>query len=173
MFFYTNILKRDTMEFYIQSFRDRGVKIGSNMRAFSPPLSAEPFLLEFGNNITISSGVKFTTHDNSAAKVFKGSTNSLDLFGRIIIGNNCFIGQNALILPGVVLANNTIVAAGSVVTKSFTEDGKIIGGNPAKIIGDIESYRKKYANNVLNTDGKNKEEKRKYLLENENLFVIK
>lgn len=50
-----------------------------------------------------------------------------------IIGENCFIGEKSIILPGVILGNNVIVAAGSVVTKSF-DDNVLIGGNPAKII---------------------------------------
>lgn len=164
------ILKKDTMELEVQRFRDKGVKIGENMRAFSPPTSAEPYLLEFGNNITISSGVKFTTHDNSAIKVIPNST---DLFGRIKIGDNCFIGQNSLILPGVEIADNTIVAAGSVVTKSFKKEGKIIGGNPAKVIGNIEEYVEKYSYYALNTAGKKQHEKKKYLIENEHRFIVK
>lgn len=108
IFIYKKILKKDTMEFEIQRYRNAGVKIGKNMRAFSPPSSAEPYLLEFGDDITISTGVKFTTHDNSAIKVIPDST---DVFGRISIGDRCFIGQNSLILPGVTIANNIIIAA--------------------------------------------------------------
>jgi acetyltransferase-like isoleucine patch superfamily enzyme len=56
----------------------------------------------------------------------------------IIIGNNCWIGMNSVILPGVKLANHIIVGAGSVVTKSFDEEDIIIAGNPAKKIKNIE-----------------------------------
>ena len=56
----------------------------------------------------------------------------IDTFGAISIGNNCFIGANSVILLGVTLADNIVVAAGSVVTKSFFENNIIIGGNPAK-----------------------------------------
>ena len=52
----------------------------------------------------------------------------------VIIGDKCWIGMNSIILPGVELANNTIVGAGSVVTKSFKTPNSIIAGNPAKII---------------------------------------
>ena len=51
----------------------------------------------------------------------------------VSIGRNCWIGINSTILPGVKLGDNTIVGAGSVVTKSF--EGKcVVCGNPAKII---------------------------------------
>lgn len=52
----------------------------------------------------------------------------------IIVGEECWIGMNAIILPGVILGKGTIVGAGSIVTKSFPEGNVIIGGNPAKII---------------------------------------
>lgn len=51
-----------------------------------------------------------------------------------IIGDNCRIGARAIILAGVSLPEGTIVAAGSVVTKSFSESYCTIAGNPAKII---------------------------------------
>ena len=54
------------------------------------------------------------------------------------LGEKCWIGMNSTILPGVVLGNNTIVGAGSVVTKSFPEGHCVIAGNPAKKIRDIE-----------------------------------
>jgi len=52
----------------------------------------------------------------------------------VIIGKNCWIGMNSVILPGVVLGDRTIVGAGSVVTKSFPEGNCVIAGVPAKII---------------------------------------
>lgn len=50
-----------------------------------------------------------------------------------IIGDNCFIGLNAIILPGVVIGSNVIVAAGSVVTKNI-DDFSVVAGNPAKVV---------------------------------------
>lgn len=52
----------------------------------------------------------------------------------IEIYENCWIGMNSVILPGVVLGERTIVGAGSVVTKSFPEGNQIIAGVPAKTI---------------------------------------
>ncbi|OQY43179.1 MAG: hypothetical protein B6242_15170 [Anaerolineaceae bacterium 4572_78] len=57
-----------------------------------------------------------------------------------IIGNNCWLGVNSTILPGVELGNHVIVAAGSVVTKSFPEDDIILAGVPAKIVKRLEPY---------------------------------
>ncbi|GEL67591.1 acyltransferase [Marinilactibacillus psychrotolerans] len=57
----------------------------------------------------------------------------------IILGEKCWIGMNSVILPGVNLGNHTIVAAGSVVTKSFSRGNYMIGGVPAKIIKDLDT----------------------------------
>ncbi len=51
----------------------------------------------------------------------------------VVIGNNVWIGNNVLILKGVTIGDNAIVAAGSVVTKNVPE-GTVVAGNPAKII---------------------------------------
>lgn len=55
----------------------------------------------------------------------------------IIIKDYCWIGMNAIILPGVILGPHTVVAAGAVVTKSFEGGNCIIGGVPAKVIKNI------------------------------------
>ena len=55
----------------------------------------------------------------------------------VVLGDNCWVGMNSVILPGVKLGNNTIVGAGSVVTKSFESGHCVICGNPAKIIKTI------------------------------------
>jgi acetyltransferase-like isoleucine patch superfamily enzyme len=59
-------------------------------------------------------------------------------YNKVIIGDYSWIGMNSVILPGVELGTRTIVAAGSVVTKSFPEGFCVIGGNPAKKIKDID-----------------------------------
>lgn len=55
----------------------------------------------------------------------------------ISLGENCWVGMNAVILPGVHLGPHTMVGAGSVVTKSFPEGNCVIAGNPAKKIRDL------------------------------------
>lgn len=137
---WSHILKKDSMKHKIRLYRLYGVQIGDGVRAFSPIISAEPYLISIGNNVTISNDVKFITHDNCASKLwYRGGA----FFGAIEVGDNCFIGANSIILPGVTLGENVIVGAGSVVTKSF-KGGTVVAGNPAREICDIEVMRKKH-----------------------------
>ena len=57
----------------------------------------------------------------------------------IKLKDNCWIGSGSIILPGVELGEHVIVAAGSVVTKSFPSNS-IIGGVPAKLISSVDAY---------------------------------
>lgn len=59
----------------------------------------------------------------------------------VVIGKNCWIGMNSMILPGVTLGDHTIVGAGSVVTKSFPEGNCIIMGNPAGFKREVNSEK--------------------------------
>ncbi|MFN3900081.1 MAG: acyltransferase [Alishewanella aestuarii] len=52
----------------------------------------------------------------------------------ITLGDKCWIGMNSVILPGVILGERTIVAANSVVTKSFEQGNVILAGSPARVI---------------------------------------
>jgi acetyltransferase-like isoleucine patch superfamily enzyme len=56
---------------------------------------------------------------------------------KIKIGNNVWIGWNSTILKGVTIGDNSIVAAGSVVTSGQYPDNCIIAGNPAKVVKNI------------------------------------
>ena len=56
------------------------------------------------------------------------------------MANNCFIGTNVTVLPGVTLGDNTIVGASSVMTKSFLDGNVVIAGNPARVICTIDVF---------------------------------
>lgn len=59
---------KDTMKYKLERYRMNGAVIGENVRAFSPIFSPEAYLINVGNDVTISTGVRFCTHDNSAIK---------------------------------------------------------------------------------------------------------
>lgn len=81
-----------------------------------------------GDNTMIGPGVRIISANHALGKHDEHIKSE-----SIYIGENCWLGTNSCILPGVKLGNNVIVGAGSVVTKSF-ESNVIIGGNPAKTL---------------------------------------
>lgn len=124
-------------------FAKQGIELGGGtgwINICSNIAKNEPHLISIGNNTTIGGEVEFVTHDNSISKVIPGTS---DLFGKIYIGENCFIGARSVILYGVTIADNVIIAAGSVVTKSINESNVIVAGNPAKIISTWDKFAEK------------------------------
>jgi serine O-acetyltransferase len=53
------------------------------------------------------------------------------------IGDNVYIGPGAKVYGDITIASNTAIAANAAVNKSLLNEGKLIGGVPAKVIGDI------------------------------------
>ncbi|MEX6216490.1 acyltransferase [Mammaliicoccus sciuri] len=152
-------------ELTIQSARKIGVDIGKNCRFINVTKStfgSEPYLIKLGDHVTLTKGVAFITHDGGVW-VFRDEEENIDVFGKIEIGNNVFIGLNSLILPGVTIGDNVVVAAGSVVTKNI-ESNCVVGGNPAKKIKSLEEYKEKAWNNADFIKNKNNVEKKDYLI---------
>ena len=165
--FKSKVFKND--EFINKYFRRKGVNLGENCNIYSNILTSEPYLITIGNNVTFSNGVQLINHDNSISKIIPTTT---DVFGEIKIGDNCFIGAKSIILYGVVLADDIIVAAGSVVTQSFKESRIIIGGNPAKKISDWDTFANKVRLNAINIEGLTSIEK-KQIISNDKILIKK
>lgn len=83
-----------------------------------------------GSCIAPGVGIITTNHD---IKNIEHSAEGKD----IIIGKNCWIGMNAVILPGVILGDRTVVGAGAIVTKPFPEGNCVLVGNPARKIKEL------------------------------------
>lgn len=99
----------------------------------------------------------------TGGNVLRDKRPDFDCFGKVTIGNYVYIGTNALIMPGVTIGNNVLVAAGSVVTKSIPSN-MVVAGNPARIICDIDQYYLRNKDFDLHTKGFSSTEKRKVLL---------
>jgi len=76
-------------------------------------------------------------HDGSVAVLNKAYNKKLDSVGKVDIKDNVFIGHGAIVLPDVTIGPNAIIAAGAVVSKNVPE-GAIVGGVPAKVIGQVD-----------------------------------
>ncbi len=145
----------------------RGAKIGNNVQIWSSKIDKNhAFLLEIGNNVTISDA-RILLHDGST-KIPLGYSK----IGKVVIGNNVFIGADAIILPGVTIGDNVIIGAGTLVNKDIPSNVVVVG-IPAKIIKSYDDYVNenkkimskspifdKYWNNMTNQD---KEDIRKAL----------
>lgn len=144
--------------------RNLGVKIGTNYTTIGEvDYSSEPYLITIGNDVRISSNVHFVTHDGGMHVLRQYKNIPADLFGRITVGNNVFIGMNVIILPNVTIGNNVVIGAGSIVTKDIP-DNSVACGIPAKVIESIDEYYKKNKKNIELTKGYSPEEKKEYLL---------
>lgn len=128
--------------------KEVGVRVGENCRLFSLNISSEPYLVEIGDNVIISGEVQLITHDGSVLLFHKEIPNLFGSFGKIKIGNNCFIGMGAIILPNVEIGDNCIVCAGAVVMSSFPDES-VIAGNPAKVIFKTNMLKKMKMHNKL------------------------
>lgn len=138
-----------------------GVHIGGENFIASRFWSSEPYLITIGSHCQITNGVKFFTHGGAGA--IRKKNPNFDTFGKVVIGDYVYIGNNSLIMPGVTIGDNVLVAAGSVVTKSVPSN-VVIGGNPARIICTIDQYIERNEQHNTDSKGFSREEKKKLLL---------
>ena len=94
-----------------------------------------------GNNTMIAPNVTITTanHPIDSELRKKGYQYNKEVH----IGNNVWIGSNVVILPGVHIGDNTVIGAGSIVTKDIPSN-VVAFGNPCRVIREIGSYDKEY-----------------------------
>ena len=90
-----------------------------------------------GNNVNLAQGITVTALNHN----FEDTTKRIDEQGistkPVVIGDDVWIGANAVILPGVTIGRHVVVAAGAVVTKDVP-DNCVVGGVPAKVIKEIK-----------------------------------
>ena len=118
--------KRDRMR--LQGLIRRGLKIGKNVYVFQDVEIDQgyPYLIEIGDNCRIGKNVLILAHD---ATTFKDL--GITRLAPVKIMEGSFIGQRAIILPGVTIGPRAMVAAGAVVNRSVPE-GRAVAGNPAR-----------------------------------------
>ena len=135
-----------------QSLINRGIKVGKNVDILSSRIDD---YVEIGNNVTITNAT-ILTHDASIKK-FLGKSK----IGKVVIGNDVFVGLGAIILPGTIIGNKVIIGAGAVVSGKI-EDNSVIVGNPCKKLCSFDDYILKHKNKMNDKNIQNKEEKKWY-----------
>jgi len=120
----------------IKIHRWRGVTIGKNSfigRRVTLDHSYPEYIF-IGDNISLAGNNFVLTHSNP----YKHFEKTFDSFvAPVVIKNGAWISLGAMILPGVTVGENTVIAAGAVVTKDIP-DNVIAGGVPAKVIKDVK-----------------------------------
>ena len=126
---------------------------------------SEPYLIKIGNNVTITDGVKFLTHDGGC-RVLRNyfGEKEIDLIGTIELGNNVFVGSDSIILYNTKIGDNVIIGCNSVVTKDLPSNG-VYAGSPARFICSIEEFKEKHQKEFLPTKTLGKKEKESFLKE--------
>lgn len=141
--------------------RHDGVIMGKENTIKSHFWGSEPYLITIGNNCALTENTKIFTHGGS--RIARDKHPNFDIFGKVVLGNRVYVGTGAMIMPGVTIGNNVLIAAGSIVTKSIPSN-VVVAGNPAKFVCTLDKYIEK--NLPYNTDSKklNFEAKKKFLL---------
>jgi acetyltransferase-like isoleucine patch superfamily enzyme len=122
-------------------FRKMGAQIGDGCFIVPTDLGTEPYLIKIGNHVAIAAEVSFATHDG-AVWTFRDEVPDLQVFGPIVIEDNCIIGHRAVIFANVRIGRNSVVAAGSVVINDVPPNSLVMGV-PARSFGSLDKYREK------------------------------
>ena len=110
--------------------------IGRDCRINPDVRVTDPAYVRLGNNVTLSS-CSLIGHDASIGVIGRALGKRLDAVGKIDIRDNVFVGYGAILLPGITIGPNAIVAAGSVVNHDVAP-GTVVAGVPARPVGTFD-----------------------------------
>lgn len=114
-----------------------GGTVGNNVDFYDVKMDmSNVFLYHIGNNVTLTN-CRILNHDASMNKAL-----GITKIGKIYIGDNVFVGANAILLPDIRIGNNVIVGAGAVVAKDIPDNSVVIG-NPCRIISSFDEFCEK------------------------------
>lgn len=130
--------KGSTIHMWANFFEPNGIKIGEDTIIGDHAFLDGRAPLAIGNHVDIASSVMIYNSEHDLEKDdFSARTEPVE------IGDYVFIGPRAIILPGVKVGKGAVVAAGAVVTKDVP-DFAIVGGVPAKVIGERKNKNPDY-----------------------------
>lgn len=140
------MLRRLVRELRLYRARKAGMQIADDCQLAAwrgwPNFGSEPYLISIGKRVGLAGGVVFITHDGGT-RIFrrKEGYEHVVKYGRITIHDNCVIGFGAILLPGVEIGPNSVVAAGAVVGRSVPPNS-LAGGVPARVFMSTDDYAK-------------------------------
>lgn len=130
--------KNSTIHMWANFFDPRNIEIGEGSIVGDHAFLDGREKIKIGSNTDIASSVMiFNSEHNLESKTFKARNEPVG------IGDNVFIGPRVTIMPGVNIGNGAVVAGGAVVTKNVSEYC-IVGGVPARVIGERKNKNLNY-----------------------------
>ena len=102
----------------------------------------DPAHVRLGNNVHLT-GCTLFGHDGTVSMLKQMSGRRLDRVGRIDIGDNVFVGHQAIVMPGITIGSDVVVGAGAVVTRNVPPN-TVVAGNPARPIGTLSAMLDRY-----------------------------
>jgi acetyltransferase-like isoleucine patch superfamily enzyme len=148
----------------VRYFRSKGVDIGEDVDIFGATVStfgSEPYLVAIGSRVTISHNVDFITHDGGM-RLARVRYPGAYLYGRIRVGDDCFLGARCIILPGATVGEGSVIGSGSVVAGDIPA-GVVAIGAPARPVKSVEEYIREKRHLWINTAGLTASAKRELL----------
>lgn len=127
------------------------IEVGKNFFANFNCTIIDVAKVKIGNNCLLAPNVSIYT---AGHPIHPEARNSAYEYGKeVTIGNNVWIGGNAVVCPGVHIGNNVVIGAGSVVTRDIP-DWSLAAGNPCKIIRQIteDDKRKLFKNEEIDQE---------------------
>lgn len=119
-----------------------GLKHGNNLKLYGKiDWGTEPWIITLGDNVHITDGVKFITHDGGTL-IFRRLIPDLEITKPIVVGDNVYFGNNVIVLPGVTIGSNVIIGAGAIVSRNIP-DNSLAVGVPARVIKSADEYFEK------------------------------
>lgn len=137
-----------------------GLNFGEDLHIYGNPIKmfgTEPWCITLGNHVHITDEVKFVTHDGGTL-LFRHIVPDLEITKPIKVGDYVYFGTRSMIMPGVTIGDNCIIAAGAVVTKDVPSNS-VVGGVPARVIKTSDEYFEKIKRESLHLGHLKGEEK--------------
>jgi maltose O-acetyltransferase len=123
----------------------RGLVLGKNVTIADSAYidSTYPYLIRIGDNCSIAGDVRLLAHDATPFKFTDGHAR----LGKIEIKDNCFISERTIILPGVTIGPNALVAAGSVVNRDIPPNS-CVAGVPARVYAKFDAFIERHKQRI-------------------------
>lgn len=143
-----------------------GLNFGEDLHIYGSPLKmfgSEPWCITLGNHVHITDGVKFVTHDGGTL-IYRHLVPDLEITKPIKVGDYVYFGTRSMVMPGVTIGDNCVIAAGAIVTRDVPSNS-VVAGVPARVIKSSDEYFEKLKKESLHLGHLKYEEKDKALKE--------